>query len=313
MTEAVNVANVRLTNPDKTLYAEQGVTKREVADYYVRFADRMLPYIERRLLSLVRCPQGSGEHCFFQRHASQGFPEQFHQLTVKGQDSGEEEYIYIDGREGLVAAAQVGGLELHIWGSRVEDVERADRIVFDLDPDEGLGFADVKKAAVEVRDFLGELGLKSFPLATGGKGVHVVCPIKPRHEWPEVKTFTRAVAENLAVKRPERYTTNIRKAARKGRIFIDFLRNERSATAICPYSTRNKPDAPIATPLGWDALKSLKTAHPVTLRDAAALDRLLAEDPWADYFAVKQDLPVGALPAAEETKAPRRRGKRAQG
>ena len=303
--DAMRVAGVRLTSPDKLLYPDEGITKRQVADYYLRVADRMLPYITGRLLSLVRCPQGSETKCFFQRHASQGFPDEFHRLAVKEADGGQEEYIYIDGREGLVAAAQVGALELHIWGSPMKDVERADRIVFDLDPDEGLSFAALKKAAVEVRGMLEGAGLKSFVMATGGKGLHIVCPIEPRDEWPEVKAFTRAVADALAAAHPDRFTTNIRKAAREGRIFIDYLRNDRMATAICPYSTRNRPGGPIAAPLDWEALETLKSAHPVGLADTAALDRLLARDPWADYFAVRQALPAAALPDGKKTKGTR--------
>jgi bifunctional non-homologous end joining protein LigD len=305
--DALRVAGVRLTSPDKLLYPDEGITKRQLADYYLRVADRMLPYITGRLLSLVRCPQGSETKCFFQRHASQGFPDEFYRLTVKEADGGGEEYIYIEGREGLVAAAQVGALELHIWGSSVKDVERPDRIVFDLDPDEGLSFTALKAAAGEVRAMLEDAGLKSFVMATGGKGLHIVCPIEPRDEWPEVKAFTRAVAEALAAAHPDRFTTNIRKAARKGRIFIDYLRNDRMATAICPYSTRNRPGGPIAAPLDWDALDTLKSAHPIGLTDTATLDRLLARDPWADYFEVSQALPTATPPDGKKTKGARRK------
>jgi bifunctional non-homologous end joining protein LigD len=303
--DALRVAGVRLTSPSKLLYPDEGITKRQVADYYLHVAERMLPYITRRLLSLVRCPQGTETKCFFQRHASQGFPDQFHRLTVKEADGEGEEYIYIEGQEGLVAAAQVGVLELHIWGSPVNDIERPDRIVFDLDPDEGLSFAALKKAAAEVRGTLESAGLKSFVMATGGKGLHIVCPIEPRAEWPEAKAFTRAIAEALAAAHPDRFTTNIRKAARKGRIFIDYLRNDRMATAICPYSTRNRPGGPIAAPLDWKDLETLKSAHPIGLTDTAALDRLLARDPWADYFAVRQALPDAALPDGKKTKGAR--------
>jgi bifunctional non-homologous end joining protein LigD len=303
--DVLRVAGVRLTSPGKLLYPDEGITKRQVADYYLHVADRMLPYITGRLLSLVRCPQGSETKCFFQRHASQGFPDEFHRRTVKEADGEGEEYIYIGGREGLVAAAQVGALELHIWGSRVTDVERPDRIVFDLDPDEGLSFAALKKAAAEVRGTLESAGLKSFVMATGGKGLHVICPIEPRAEWPEVKAFTRGLAEALAATHPDRFTTNIRKAARKGRIFIDYLRNDRMATAICPYSTRNRPGGPIAAPLDWNDLETLKSAHPIGLMDTAAVDRLLARDPWADYFEVRQALPAAALPDGKKTKGSR--------
>ena len=305
---AVRVADVRLTSPGRPLYPDDGITKREVADYYLRVADRMMPYIEDRLISLVRCPQGSESACFFQRHASAGFPEQFHRLKIRENNSdAEEEYIYIDAPGGLVAAVQIGALELHIWGSRVGDVERADRIVFDLDPDEGLPFADIKKAALEVRGMLEAIGLTSFVMATGGKGLHIVAPIVPERAWPDIKTFTRAIAETLASQYPDRYTANIRKASRKGRIFVDYLRNDRSATAICPYSTRNKPGATIAVPLAWDALKSLKSAHPIALRDGAAIDRLIAADPWADYRRVKQSLPLDALLAGDAPKPKRKK------
>ncbi len=292
----IRIGGVRLTSPDRVLYADQGVTKRDVAEYYLRIADRIMPYIADRLLSLVRCPQGSETACFFQRHASAGFPEQFHGLRIKENNSdAEEEYIYIDDASGLVAAAQIGALELHIWGSRIDDVERPNRIVFDLDPDEDLRFADLKAAATEVRDTLESIGLKTFVMATGGKGLHIVAPVQPKYEWPEVKAFTRAIAETLATQHPDRYTANIRKATRKGRIFVDYLRNDRTATAICPYSTRNKAGATIAVPLAWDALKSLKSAHPVGIRDAAAIDRLVAEDPWKGYASVKQALPIEQL------------------
>ena len=292
----LRIGGVRLSNPDRLLYADQGVTKRAVAEYYLRIAPRMMPYIERRLVSLVRCPQGSESACFFQRHASAGFPEQFKGLRIKENNSdNEEEYIYIEDASGLVAAAQIGALELHIWGSRIEEVERPDRIVFDLDPDEGLKFPDLKKAALEVRDMLEGIGLTTFVMATGGKGLHIVAPVTPKYEWPEVKAFTRAIAETLAANYPERYTANIRKVMRKGRIFVDYLRNDRTSTAICPYSTRNKPGATIAVPLTWDALKSLKSAHPVTIQDAAALDRLVSDNPWEGYEKVKQALPIEQL------------------
>lgn len=304
---AVRAGKVRLTHPEKLLYPEDGISKRDVADYYLRIAPRMMPYIADRLLSLVRCPQGAETTCFFQRHASQGFPEQFKRLPVAENDGTPAEYIYIDDAAGLVAAAQIGALELHIWGSHIKDVERPDRIVFDLDPDEDLRFAELKTAALQVKEMLEGIGLKTFIMATGGKGLHIVVPVTASHEWPEVKAFTRAIAETLAAQFPDRYTANIRKATRKGRIFVDYLRNDRTATAICPYSTRNKPGGTLAVPLSWDALKSLKSAHPVSIRDAAAIDRLISEDPWVGYGRVKQSLPIDEL---LEGKAPKVRKKK---
>lgn len=309
--DAARMAGVRLTHPGKLLYAAEGITKRDVAAYYLRVAERMLPHIRGRLLSLVRCPQGSGDGCFFQRHASRGFPKAFQRLMLREEDGGEAEYIFIDGEGGLVAAAQIGALELHIWGSLATDVERPTRVVFDLDPDADLDFPALKKAAADVQHILRTVQLESYILSTGGKGLHVVCPIEPRQEWPEVKAFARGVAESLAAASPDRYTTNIRKAAREGRIFIDYLRNDRSATAICPYSTRNRPGATIAVPMAWEDLQALESPHPVTLTDKAALERLWGDDPWAGYFDVRQTLPANA---PEGGKSPKRAGgKRSQG
>src|SRR5690606_29913437 len=184
---------------------EMGITKRALADYLAAVADRMLPHLERRLVSLVRCPQGEGGSCFFQRHAGTGLPRGFARQTVAEKDGGSEEYIYITGRRGLVEAAQIGVLEIHIWGSRIDRVEVPDRIVFDLDPDEGLPFSRVREAAAGMRGVLDALGLSSFALVTGGKGVHVVVPVRRRHEWPMVKGFCRAVAERVVEADPERF------------------------------------------------------------------------------------------------------------
>jgi len=307
------LAGVRLTNPGKLLYPEEGITKIEIAQYYLRVADRIMPHLQHRLVSLVRCPQGSETTCFFQRHGSRGFPEQFRHKSVTGGKASDEEYLYITEPAGLVAAAQVGVLELHIWGSRVQDVERPDRIVFDLDPDAGLHFNSLKEAAVHIRDVLREkAGLTAFVMATGGKGLHLVCPVEARHEWPEVKAATRAFAEMLATQWPERYTANIRKAARRGRIFVDYLRNDRTATAICPYSTRNKPGAPVAVPLTWRGLGALSSADPITLRDSAAIEQLVAQNPWKDYANVRQQLPADQLTAGSQASRRRKPGVKRQ-
>jgi bifunctional non-homologous end joining protein LigD len=191
--ESASVAGVRLTHPDKVLYPDQGITKRDLAGYLAAVADRMLPHCADRLTSLVRCPEGSGKKCFFQRHVGAGLTKELQRMAVRSKDGGSEEYLYIHDKRGLVAAAQMGVLELHIWGSHIEDVERPDRIVFDLDPDPSVDFAAVKTAAGDIRAALDALGLESFPLLTGGKGIHVVAPILRRHEWPVVKSFAKAL------------------------------------------------------------------------------------------------------------------------
>jgi bifunctional non-homologous end joining protein LigD len=294
--EAATVAGVRLTHPDKVLYPEQGITKRDLATYLDAAAARMLPYCADRLISLVRCPQGSGKSCFFQRHAGAGLPDALKRMDIPKKDgNGSEEYLYVTGTAGLVAAAQMGVLELHIWGSRIDDVERPERIVFDLDPDPSVGFDTVKAAADGMRQVLDALGLASFPLLTGGKGVHVVVPIQRRHEWPTVKAFARAFAERFAENEPERYVATASKAKRKGRIFIDYLRNDRSATAIAPYSPRARQGAPVAWPVTWDALKTVEASNAVSIEDARK--RLGESDPWKDYAALRQGLTKAALEA----------------
>ena len=228
---------ITLTSPDRVYYPDIGLTKLGVAQYYETVAEFMLPYVVRRPISLVRCPEGiDGEH-FFQRHAMKGMSKAVKQVPIPGGES-RKPYLYIDDEEGLFALVQIGVLEIHDWGVALPKVSQPDHIVFDLDPDEDLDFPILKAAAVEVRDFLAELGFKSFLKATGGKGLHVVAPLTPKLGWDEVKGFAKAVADALATARPDRYTANMAKKVRTGRIFVDYLRNQRGGTAICNYSTR---------------------------------------------------------------------------
>jgi bifunctional non-homologous end joining protein LigD len=289
------VAGVRLTHPDKVLFPQQGITKRDLAEYLDAVSDRILPYCAGRLISLVRCPEGRSKKCFFQRHAGSGLPEELEAMGVRSKDGSSEDYIYLTGKPGLVATAQMGVLELHIWGSRIDDIERPDRIVFDLDPDPSVNFAAVKTAATGMRDALDALGLRSFALLTGGKGIHVVAPLTRRHEWPTVKSFTKALAERFAENEPDRYIATMSKAKRKGRIFIDYLRNERSATAISPYSVRAREGAPVAWPVTWKELDGIEAANVVTVENV--YDRLRAPDPWKEYADVRQSLTAAALRA----------------
>ncbi len=186
-------------------------------------------------------------------------------------------------------------LEWHIWGSRRRDVEKPDRLVFDIDPDEGLDFSAVRSAATDIRDRLADLGLKSFPLVSGGKGVHVIVPLAPRVAWPEVKAFCQGLARSMAEAEPDRFTANLSKARRKGRLFIDYLRNERGSTAICPWSVRSREGAPVATPVGWDELASLPRANGFSL--AAAAERAAGPDPWAEAAKLRQSLTKPMLAA----------------
>ncbi|MGE3145049.1 MAG: DNA ligase D [Pseudorhodoplanes sp.] len=289
---AATIEGVRVTHPDRVLFAAQGVTKRTLIDYYLSVADAILPHVAERPLSLVRCPGGSGDACFFQKHASEGFPQEFAEIRIR-EKSGSDDYLYIRDRRGLVAAVQMGVLELHIWGCHVDAIERPDRMVFDFDPDQDLDFAAVRAGARAMRERLQALGLASFPLVTGGKGVHVVVPLKRGHGWEQHRDFAEALARTMAQEQPDRYVATMSKAKRKGKIFIDYLRNTRGATAIAPYSTRARAGAFVAVPVSWTQLSRLQDAHPVSVAKAGR--SIGRGDPWPDYFKVKQALPLSKL------------------
>lgn len=290
--DAIAFEGVRLTHPHKVLYPEQGITKLALAQYYSAIADYMLPHVARRPITLVRCPAGSEKKCFYQRHAGSGIPAELGQVEVTGfEQSGA--YLYIEDKKGLIAMVQMGVLEIHPWGARIEATDRPDRIIFDLDPGEGLSFADVVASAHEVRALLENLGLRSFPKTTGGKGLHLVVPITPRHSWAEVKTFARSVGDRLAAGAPARYLTRISIAERAGRIFIDYLRNDPTSTAVAPYSTRSRPGAPVATPLAWSEVTPELDPKAFTIETVP--ERLAGKgDAWEALGETQQDLPGAA-------------------
>ncbi|MHA6297182.1 DNA ligase D [Devosia sp. CAU 1758] len=279
---------VRLTSPDRVVYPGQGITKAQLVAYYEEVAEAMLPHIKDRPLSLVRCPQGRTKHCFFQKHDTGGFPEQLHSKSITEKDGEKKDYFRVDDLAGLVAGTQMNVLEWHIWGSRFSDVEKPDRLVFDIDPDEALDFSAITAAATDIRDRLKDMNLKSFPMVSGGKGIHVIVPLEPRAEWPEVKAFCKAFAQAMADDEPERYTASISKARRKGRLFIDYLRNERGSTAICPWSVRSREGAPVAVPVDWDEVSGLNAANGFSL--AAAAERAQS-GAWKVYSKTKGKLP----------------------
>ena len=282
---------MKLTSPEKLFWPEADITKADLAAYYETVGRRMLPFVRRRLLSLVRCPDGR-EHCFFQRHASQNMPDAFRTLPVDEKEGDREDYLYIDDAEGLAAAAQIGALELHIWGSEVDDIEKPTRLVLDFDPDPSVGFPAVKAAAAEMREALDAVGLTSFPLLTGGKGIHVVAPIAAEHPWPVVKAAARALAESFAERAPDRFVAVMSKEKRKGKIFIDHFRNERSASAIAPYSPRAREGAPLAWPVAWETLDRFDAANAVRLTN---FNDHLGEEPWPEWPKRRQRLTKKAL------------------
>ena len=290
MTPERIVAGVRLSNPDKVLYPGQGITKGQLADYYVAVAERMLPHVAFRPVTMVRCPMGQETKCFYQRHAGSGVPAQLREVSIAGFD---EPYLYIVDVAGLVAMVQMGVLEIHPWGVTVDAPDRADRIVFDLDPAEGLGFEAVIDAAKEVRARLKALGLASFVKTTGGKGLHVVVPVEATAPWREVKSFAKGVSAEMAADAPDKYLTTASKAERVGRIFIDYLRNDPTSTAVAPYSTRSRKGAPVAMPLRWEQVKPGLDPCDYTVETVPGLVARQRSDPWAEMLEVKQRLPAG--------------------
>jgi bifunctional non-homologous end joining protein LigD len=262
---------IRISNPERVIYPDSGITKGQLAAYYAQVAGIMMPWLANRPISLVRCPQGRAKKCFFQKHDAGSFGEHVRHVPVKEKNGATEDYLYVDSAEGLLTCVQMGTIEFHGWGSRVGDYEKPDRVVFDLDPDEDLGFEEVKKAAIDLKRYLGDLGLVTFPMLSGGKGVHVVVPLTARAEWPEVKDFTHRFALALSEAEPERFLATMSKAKRKGRIFIDYLRNQRGATAILPYAARARPNAPVAAPVSWEELPDCESGGRFTVLDAEEL------------------------------------------
>jgi bifunctional non-homologous end joining protein LigD len=286
---SIDFAGVRLTHPDRVFYPEAGVTKLALAHYYDAVAEWALPHLAQRALSLVRCPEGYTGECFYQKHFSSGVPEFLGGVSIT-EKSKTERHLVIENAAGLVAMAQMGILEIHPWGSTVDKLETPDRITFDFDPDEGLPWPRVADAAIEMREALLGIGLQSFAKTTGGKGLHVVVPVMPKLEWDKVKEFAKWVAERFVKAYPERFTANMAKRARTGRIFIDYLRNGRGATAVGAYSPRARAGAPVATPLSWEEVEQGVRPDRFTVATVPGRLRSLKTDPWAEMPQLRQSI-----------------------
>ncbi len=284
------MTNLPLTHPGKVLDEESGMTKQTLAEYYLAVAEHMLPHVADRPLSVVRCPEGIGRPCFFQKHVGLGLPKGVDSILVTNRKTGKkEDFLTLSTSEGLVGMAQMGVLEIHPWGSRNSSLEKPDRVVFDLDPDAAINWATLAASAGELRAKLKDLGLESYLKSTGGKGLHVVVPIQPEHEWPVIKELSRAVVQCLEKTKPDLYVTKMAKAFRKNHIYLDYLRNDREATSIAPFSTRARSGAPIAIPLDWEELKS-ETRPIFRVTDFAKWERRLRRDPWKKMEKAAQHL-----------------------
>jgi len=278
----------KLTHPERVLFPDIGLTKDGLARYYEAVGEWILPHLRGRPLTLVRCPQGYQE-CFYRKHVNETVPKAIGRIEIE-EDGGRGTYMVADTVEAVLGLVQMGVLELHTWGATREQVDRPDRLTFDLDPDPSVPWTHVIEGAQLTRALLKELGLVSFVKTTGGKGLHIVAPIQRTHNWEEAKAFSKSVAEHLVRTIPQRFTANMAKRVRKGKIFIDYLRNARGATAIAAYSTRAKPGAPVSVPLSWEELSAEVRSDTFTVSTVPARLKRLQQDPWVEYGRVKQRL-----------------------
>jgi len=283
------VAGIRLTHPDKILFTQPDLTKRDLATYYMTVADWILPQVQQRPMTMVRCPDGAQGKCFFQRHLGQGIPAAVEKIVVP-EGTGDADYMMLNSVAALVATVQMGVLELHTWGAHAGKLLQPDRIVFDLDPAPDVAWSKVIEGARLMHGLLEQIGLVSFVKTSGGKGLHIVVPIVPEHDWDTVKQWTRDVAEHMSAVLPDHFTANMSKAARPGKIFIDYLRNASGATVVAAYSPRARPGAPVSTPLSWKELGPGIHADTFTIANLPQRLASLKRDPWQDYAKTRQRL-----------------------
>ncbi|QHC36773.1 non-homologous end-joining DNA ligase [Komagataeibacter xylinus] len=283
---------VTLTHPDRIYWPDGGVTKAGLADYYEAVWPRMAPFIIDRPLALLRCPEGIEGPCFFQKNVWKGMNAHIVALDDP-QNAQHGHLIGIHDLDGLMGLVQGAALEIHPWEASCRDWEQPDQLVMDLDPGEGVGWASVIAAAREMRVRLEASGLAAFVKTSGGKGLHVIAPLEPVADWAGVKTFTHTLAQDMAADSPERFITTVSKVKRHGRILLDYLRNQRGATSVAPYSTRARPGAPVSMPVSWAELDTLTGPAQFTLGNT--MERLASQrtDPWADFHAARR--PLGAV------------------
>ena len=282
---------IEISSPERIIFPELGLTKKDLADYYAQVEALIMVDAAKRPMTLIRCPGGRTGECFFQKHDKGTFGPHVKQIPIKEKDGSTEDYLYFDDVRGLLASVQMGTIEFHGWGSKVPKVEYPDRLVFDLDPDVGLDFGKVRDAAMRLRAILQDLGLKSFPLLSGGKGIHVVVPLDASEDWPTVKSFAERFSRAIAEAEPGVFTANIRKAQRKGRIFLDWLRNQRGATAVMPYSARAREGAPVSAPVAWEELDRYEGGNHFGIRDADELIERASSKLLAGWGKAKQSMP----------------------
>jgi bifunctional non-homologous end joining protein LigD len=282
------IAGVQLSHPDKVLYPDNGITKRDVADYYAGVQEWMLPHIIERPLALVRCPGGLASKCFFQRNWTETLPPQIGKVDI-GEGRKKEFHVTISDLSGIIALAQIGVLEMHTWNCRVSDIERPDQIIFDLDPGPDLNWKRIVEATRLVNRTLESLQLPTFLKTSGGKGLHITVPIEPNVDWDSAKSFCATISKSLAEK-SDLFVANMRKDLRGGKVYLDYNRNGRTATAVAPYSTRARAGAPVSMPISWDELGRLKSANQFNVKTALQYIDKRKKDPWRDFEKSRVDL-----------------------
>ncbi|WP_336982138.1 non-homologous end-joining DNA ligase [Altererythrobacter fulvus] len=283
---------VEITSRERVVFPDGSFTKGDLADYCRALAPAMLPFLAGRPVSLVRCPQGIEQHCFFQKHRTGSFGPHVLSVEIEEKEGDVEPYLYVESAGGILECVQMGAVEFHLWASHAADIEKPDRMVFDLDPAEGLGFAEVAAAASDIRAGLERQGLASFAMLTGGKGVHVVVPLTPGASWDAHRGFAEGFAKALAEDQPGRFTATMSKEKRKGKVFIDWLRNTRGSTAIAPYSPRARPGAPVAAPVSWEELAGMDELKRFTLADAGELLARAGDGALKGWGVAGQGLPA---------------------
>lgn len=299
---AISPTLPRITNPDKVIDRESGLTKQQFVSYYAEVASHILPHIADRPLSIVRCPSGTAAKCFFQKHVKPGLPKGIGSVEIVDRKSGKPEpYITLSDAAVIPELGQLNVMELHPWGAPASDFEHPDRIIFDLDPDASIEWKTLAATVLEVSARLKKLGLESFLKSTGGKGLHVVAPIQCEHDWPTVKEFAHQFVLAMEADNPSLYITKMTKAARTGRIYLDYLRNERGATAVAPYSPRSRNGVPVSVPMAWSELKA-DAAPRCLVANFDEWRKRLAHDPWAELPKTKQRLTQKAIAAVSQKK-----------
>jgi len=286
MTKELIVEKVKISSPEKTVYSKAGITKKDIALYYQKISKRMLPHIKNRIISSVRCPDGTGSNCFYKKHLEKN-SRGLKKIIIPKKNNTKNDYYYITNISGIISEVQMNTIEFHIWGSKILDINKPDIMIFDLDPDESLNLEDVREGVKDLKSILDKLGIVSFLKTSGGKGYHIVIPFKPATSWAKFRAFAKNIAQLMETNWPDKYTSNMRKSLRKNKIYIDWVRNNKSQTSVAPYSLRARDYPAVSMPIKWSELEKIA---PNEIDIKKAVLRLKRKDPWEHFFDINQEL-----------------------